>query len=101
MADITLQIDATPAIDLTIEIGQGPAGPPGSGGGSGSGSISYEHIQAQPADTWIINHNLGYRPGIALLSTGGRYMLAELIHTGLNQAVAYFDQPTAGTAACS
>lgn len=75
---------------------QGPPGPPGA-----SSSASYEHSQASASDTWTVNHNLGFRPAVSLLTVGGKEMLAEVIHTSTNQFFAYFDAPTSGVAICS
>lgn len=72
----------------------------GAPGGPGGGS-AYEHQQPTPSATWTINHNLGYRPSIVLLSVGGKTMVGDVIHTNVNQAIATFDQPTAGIAPCS
>jgi hypothetical protein len=73
----------------------GPAGPPG------NGEVQYTHTQAVASATWTVNHNLGYRPAVSVLSVGGALMLAEVIHISANQAQVFFDSPTAGQAACS
>ena len=75
---------------------QGPPGPPGS-----SSTASFEHAQSSASDTWTVNHNLGFRPAVSVLSVGGKEMWAEVIHTSVNQFVAYFDAPTTGIAICS
>lgn len=75
---------------------QGPPGPPGS-----SSNASFEHPQVSASDTWTVNHNLGFRPAVSILSVGGREMWAEVIHTSVNQFIAYFDAPTSGIAICS
>lgn len=62
---------------------------------------TYLHTQPVPATSWTINHNLGHHPAVSALSVGGVVMLANVIHTSLNQAVIEFDQPTAGQAVCS
>lgn len=61
----------------------------------------YVHPQTVEAAAWVINHNLGFRPCVRAYSAGGREMLAEVVHTSLNQSYVYFDDPTAGTAVCS
>lgn len=60
----------------------------------------YTHTQFIPQPQWIINHNLGVQPQITVLSMGGMIMLAEILHTSTNQAIIYFDNPTAGIANC-
>jgi hypothetical protein len=91
---------ATPAQALTLANQLRPffVGPPANGG---AGAASYLHPQPTASATWTINHNLGYRPAVSVLSVGGMLMLAEVQHTSVNQAVVYFDQPTSGQAACS
>lgn len=78
----------------------GPPGPPGPPGG-GTGSGTYEHNQASPSALWTINHNLGFRPSITLLTTGGVEFEAEIGHVSENQAVATLTQPLAGMARCN
>jgi hypothetical protein len=48
-----------------------------------------------------VNHNLGFRPAASILSVGGKEMWAEVIHTSVNQFIAYFDAPISGVAICS
>ena len=80
-----------------VEIGlQGPPGPPGISGGA-----NFSHTQSVSSDTWTVNHNLGFRPAVSTLSVGGREMWSEVIHTGVNQFIAYFDAPVSGIAICS
>jgi hypothetical protein len=78
----------------TIVVTQTPGvGPPGGGGGS-----AFTFTQASPATTWTINHNLGYRPVVELFSAGGVEMIAEVVHTTVNQVVVSFVVATAGSA---
>lgn len=70
-------------------------------GADGTSAATYQHNQASPADTWVINHNMGYRPSISIFSMGGMQMLANVQHVSENQARVYFDNPTAGYAVCS
>ncbi|MCE7868903.1 hypothetical protein DYH09_00850 [bacterium CPR1] len=80
-----------PATAATIvEVGkQGPAGTSGAG---------YIHTQAVAASTWIINHNLGYKPAVAVVTVGGAELLAEVLHTSINQTVIYLASAYAGSA---
>lgn len=81
---------------ILTKVQQGPPGPPGT-----SAAASHEHQQTTPAAAWTVNHNLGFKPAVTLLSVGGREMLGEVIHTSTNQFIAYFDAPLAGIAICS
>lgn len=60
----------------------------------------YEHIQASPLAMWTVNHNLGVRPTVTVLSPGGVEVLAHVVHASDNQALIYFAQPYAGSARC-
>lgn len=74
----------------------GPPGPPGP-----PGEAYYRHDQTAPDSEWVVNHNLGARPVVAVFSTGGAAMLAHVIHTSDHQARVYFDAPVAGYAICT
>lgn len=79
-----------------IEVGrQGPPGPPGPPGASGSG---YTHPQLTPALTWVIAHNLGFRPAVDLYDLGGREFDAEIVHLSENVLEVRCLTPTAGYA---
>ena len=62
---------------------------------------NYQHTQSVPSDTWAVNHNLNRHPNITLTSVGGKLMIADILHTSINQVLVYFDQPTTGLAICS
>ena len=62
---------------------------------------SYVHEQPTASMTWIVNHNLGFKPAIKAITMGGVEVLSEVIHTSTNQAIIYFDSPLAGQAICS
>lgn len=61
-------------------------------------TIGHLFTQGSPADTWTVNHNLGRKPVVQLLSTGGAEMLGEILHTSDNQFIVYFDSALAGFA---
>lgn len=67
----------------------GPQGPAGSG---------YMHQQTVPSTTWTINHNLGFRPSVELLDSGGQEIDADILHTSVNQVLVTLSLPTAGLA---
>lgn len=60
---------------------------------------SYEQSFSE-ATSWIVNHNLGRRPIVALFSQGGAEIMAEVIHISSNQFIAYFASPIAGGVRC-
>jgi hypothetical protein len=78
----------------------GPAGPPGPAGASANVS-AHVHTQAIAAAVWTMNHNLGRRPHVTLLSVGGVEFDGDIVHSSNNQAIAYFESPMAGSAEIS
>lgn len=68
------------------------------GGGGGSGTSAYVHQQSAPAGTWTINHNLGFRPSVELLDSGGQEIDGEVSHPTVNQTVVALSPATAGLA---
>lgn len=56
------------------------------------------HTQASASDEWIINHNLGWRPQITVLSAGGIEVGADVRHITTNQARVFFSSPQTGSA---
>lgn len=79
---------------MIIELGM--QGPPGIAGGT-----VYTHVQSAAADVWTINHNLGRYPAITLLSPGLAEFIGEIVHTSINQAIAYLATPYTGIAHCN
>lgn len=78
-----------------VAIAAGPQGPQGEPGLSGAGFV-FE--QPTPATTWNINHNLGFRPSVELMSIGGAEIEGDVVHLSLNQCQASFLIPVAGSA---
>lgn len=66
-------------------------------GGSSTG-IAYTHLQAVAASVWTINHNLGMRPAVTILDSGGMEVEADVMHTNANQTVIRFAIPISGVA---
>jgi hypothetical protein len=62
--------------------------------------VPYVHTQPMPALNWAINHNLGFRPDVTLLNSGGVEIEGEIVHISDNLAVAIFVVPVSGTARC-
>lgn len=86
---------------------EGPAGPQGETGPAGpqgppgeSGQSWFPHSQGIPSDTWIITHNLGYRPaGVHVEDSGGNdHVPASIDHPDLNTTVLYFAYEFGGNA---
>lgn len=73
---------------------------PGETGPAGAAAQAYVHQQPSPLATWTVNHNLGLRPLVTVLSPGGIEVEAEIIHASANQALVLFNSPSAGSARC-
>jgi hypothetical protein len=89
-------LDTDAKSDLVAAINE-LAARPTVGGGSSSG-VAYQHNQVSAAGVWTINHNLGFRPSVSILDTGGNEIEADVRHTSTNQLVIYFAIPLAGVA---
>ncbi len=70
----------------------------GGGGGSAGTGSSYVHVQSAAAATWTVEHNLGTKPVVAVVSTGGDLLLAEIAYPSNSTTVITFGQPYAGSA---
>lgn len=70
----------------------GPQGIPG------PASAFYEHTQSTPATLWTIAHNLGFRPSVAVTTTGGVEVLADVQHLSENTLTVTFLVAMAGIA---
>lgn len=95
---VSVAAQTAPAIEVqvgaSIVVEQAASGPPGPPGGT----AGVNFIQPTPASVWTINHNLGYRPGVELLDTGGNEFVAQVLHTSVNQVVVTLADPIAGSA---
>lgn len=78
---------------------QGPQGPAGPMGLPGTSGITfYEHTQAIAASTWLINHNLGYRPNVQTFDSGSVEIEGNIVNSSVNQTIIYFNIPVSGFA---
>ncbi len=66
--------------------------------GAPASIAGYKHVQVSPATVWVVNHNLGYRPLVAILKDGVTPVEAAINHVSINQAEIIFLLPTAGSA---
>jgi hypothetical protein len=79
----------------------GPQGLPGVPGPPGDGSAFKEHIQTDLSNSWIIDHNLGFKPNIDLFNEAGLPIDAFIIHHSVNRAEAQMLTPRLGRALAS
>lgn len=59
---------------------------------------TYSHIQAVAAAIWSINHNLGFRPNVAITDNGGNMVEGEVVYLNLNQLEIHFNIALQGEA---
>lgn len=94
-------VEIPPSASTAVALSPVVQGEKGDKGPSGNAAIHYEHLQSIASTEWIVNHNLGLRPQVNVLSLGGVTMWAEVVHSSLNQTVVYFDDPQTGIVVCS
>jgi hypothetical protein len=63
---------------------------------SGGGSSTMVILQATPAATWSITHNLGHYPQVTVLGLDNRRLLPDLEYGSVNQVTVTHAEPLAG-----
>jgi hypothetical protein len=72
---------------------RGPAGP--------TGTIDdFVHVQSSISATWNVNHNLGRKPVVTVLSDGGLEVEAAVAHLTDNLLQVTFAVPFTGSVRC-
>jgi hypothetical protein len=78
---------------VTVTEGQsGPQGVPG------EGDKHFEYDQSTPAQVWEIEHNLGKKPSVTIVDSGGTEWQVEVEHLSENACVARFVHAFSGKA---
>jgi len=62
---------------------------------------TYRHVQSGAVDTWVIAHNLGKYPTVAVVDTSGAVMIGEIHYTNLGALTITFSAPVSGEAYCN
>ncbi|WP_279480222.1 hypothetical protein [Aureimonas sp. SK2] len=93
----SITISPNGATPIPVQLVAGVPGPRGPGA-TGDGVTFYDHVQATPTTVWTIAHNLGFRPSVTILSTGGAEMRADVRHLSDDVLTVVFLLPTAGSA---
>lgn len=95
----TQRLIVNPAMASVVVTKAGPSGPAGIAGGD---AANYEHTQALAASSWVINHNLGFKPNVTVEEAGtGQVIMCSEIHHSNWQLELQFNTPRAGTARLS
>lgn len=61
----------------------------------------YRHDQTMLAQTWVINHNLGYRPAVHVQDAVGNVIYGTIHHLSDSTLTIEFTSPMTGSAHCS
>ena len=61
----------------------------------------FTHVQAAATTTWVINHNLGFRPLVQAYTSGGLLIVGDIAQINLNQTTVSFTVSIAGYALLS
>jgi len=107
---VAVAMPGAPAVDVVF---LGPPGPSAYGvavanGFSGTEAVwleslvgeevSYTHNQGVPSTTWTINHNLGFRPVVAVTDSAGDECVGDIAHSNTNTLVVTFSSSFSGRA---
>lgn len=93
--DVSVNINETSVI---VELGNsGPQGPKGDPGLSLI-EISYVHTQSVPSDTWTIDHNLNFYPGITVVDSSGNVVEGSYTYQTQNTIITSFSGAFSGKA---
>jgi len=91
MSDSGIQYIKVNPVTSVISVDRGgPQGPPGPPGPPGVGGGSYLHEQTVASTSWLINHDLGFRPNVDVFDETGRRIRAAVIHHTDNQTELQF-----------
>jgi hypothetical protein len=62
------------------------------------GRVSYEHTQGSVSNSWIINHNLGFKPNVTVVDSAGTIYEGEITYTNTNSLTVNFSSAFSGMA---
>ena len=60
--------------------------------------VSYEHTQGVTSDSWIIAHNLGFKPNVTVVDSAGNIVEGEIAYTNSNSLTVSFSSAFSGKA---
>jgi hypothetical protein len=95
--NLSLGIDGDFYIDTNLNKMYGPK-TSGSWGQSVNLGGTYVHTQGVASNTWTINHNLEYYPGIEVVDSAGTIVIGNYQYVNVNTIIATFTDPFAGKA---
>ena len=60
--------------------------------------VSYDHTQGVSSNTWVINHNLGFKPNVTVVDSAGTMYEGEITYTNTNSLTVSFSAAFSGKA---
>lgn len=60
--------------------------------------VAYEHTQGSASATWTIAHNLGFKPNVTVVDSGGTICEGEITYTNSNSLTVTFSAGFSGKA---
>lgn len=52
--------------------------------------VTYIHTQSSASSSWTITHNLGRRPSVTVVDSGGNVQIGEVLYTSDNEITVSF-----------
>jgi hypothetical protein len=62
------------------------------------GRVSYEHTQGSASSSWVVNHNLGFKPNVTVVDSAGNIVEGEISYTNSNSITVSFQSAFSGYA---
>ena len=59
---------------------------------------NYSHTQSVSSATWTITHNLGFRPAVSVVDSGGNHVIGDVNYVSVNVLTVSFSAPFGGSA---
>ena len=80
---------------VLVDSQHGPTGPIGATGAQGvqgvqgltgpaPASTNYQHSQGVSTDTWVVAHNLGFKPNVSIFDSAGTNVIGDISHVDYN-----------------
>jgi hypothetical protein len=60
--------------------------------------VAYEYVQGAPSDTWVIAHNLGFKPNVTVVDSAGTIYEGEITYTNTVSLTVTFSSAFSGKA---
>ena len=61
-------------------------------------AVAYHHTQGTSSATWVITHNLGFKPNVTVQDSGGSIVEGEIAYTSTNSLTVTFTGAFSGNA---